>query len=220
MTEQSHSPHDHSPEPEKDQHPPATRPPHEEEGWQDSPLLKLALEAGPLLLFFIANLRLGLIPATSILIVSVLLSLTLSYTFTRHLPLLPIITAIAVLIFGGLTLYFNDPIFIKIKPTILNALFGLTLLGGLVFDKPLLPLVFDAVLDIDDEGWRILSFRWGVFFIFLAILNEIVWRTQTEDFWVSFKVFGTMPLSLLFAFLQLPVIMEHSSSDDDHHDHW
>jgi intracellular septation protein len=192
----------------------------EDEDWRHSPFLKLTLEAGPLLLFFIANMRLGLIPATSILIVSVLLSLALSYAFTRHVPLLPIMTAIAVIIFGGLTLYFNDTLFIKIKPTILNALFGITLLGGLIFNKPLLPLVFDAVLEIDDEGWNILTFRWGLFFIFLAVLNEVVWRTQTEDFWVSFKVFGTMPLSLIFAFLQLPVIMKHSTSRDDHHDHW
>lgn len=202
---------------------PAAPPPapnEEEDDWRHSPLLKVTLEAGPLLLFFIANMRLGLIPATSILIVSVLLSLSLSYAFTRHIPLLPLITAAAVIIFGGLTLYFNDTTFIKLKPTILNGLFGLTLLGGLVFNKPLLPLVFDAVLDIDDEGWRILSFRWGLFFIFLAGLNEVIWRTQTEDFWVSFKVFGTMPLSLIFAFLQLPLIMEHSTSDEDHHDHW
>jgi intracellular septation protein len=192
----------------------------EEDDWRHSPLLKLVLEAGPLLLFFIANMRLGLIPATSILIVSVLLSLALSYALTRHIPLLPIVTAGAVIIFGGLTIYFNDTLFIKIKPTILNALFGLTLLGGLVFDKPLLPLVFDTVIDIDDEGWRILSFRWGLFFIFLAVLNEVIWRTQTEDFWVSFKVFGTMPLSIIFAFLQLPLIMEHSTSDEDHGDHW
>ena len=180
-----------------------------ERGQSENPMLKLALEMGPLAVFFFANYKYGIRIATGALMAGVLVALVLSYTLRGRVPVMPLVTAAAVLIFGGLTFYFDDDLFIKLKPTIVNALFGTILLGGLALGKPLLPLAFDSMLHLDDAGWRKLTLRWGLFFFVLAALNEVVWRTQTSDFWVSFKVFGTMPLTLLFTFLQVPLIMRH-----------
>lgn len=174
-----------------------------------NPMLKLALEMGPLVLFFIVNYRWGIFPATGVLMVGVTLSLVVSWGLTRKLPVMPLVTAVAVLFFGALTFVFHDSLFIKLKPTIVNAIFGAVLLGGLAFNKPLLPVVLDSVLTLDEEGWRKLTLRWGLFFFFLALVNEVVWRTQSESFWVSFKVFGVMPLTLIFALSQTPLILRH-----------
>lgn len=174
-----------------------------------NPVLKLALEFGPLALFFIASARTNLVVATSVLMAGVVVTLVVSYALTRRIPIMPLVTAVAVLVFGGLTLYFDNPVFIKIKPTIVNVIFGTALLGGLAFDKPLLPVVLDVALHLDRDGWVKLTFRWGVFFFFLAALNEIVWRTQTDVFWAGFKVFGTMPITILFALAQVPLILRH-----------
>ena len=179
--------------------------------------LKLALELGPLVLFFFANYKFGIFPATGVLMVSVVVALAVSYTLTKRIPVMPLVTAVAVLLFGGLTFYFNDDHFIKIKPTIVNSIFGATLLGGLAFGKPLLPVVLDSVLKLTDAGWRKLTFRWGLFFFILAALNEIVWRTQGNDFWVSFKVFGIMPLTLLFTLTQVPLIMKYEDKEAGGH---
>jgi intracellular septation protein len=177
-------------------------------------LRKFALELGPLALFFVANYKFGIFTATAVLMAAVLLSLAASLWLTRRLPIMPVVTAVAVLIFGSLTLVLHDDLFIKLKPTIVNCIFGGVLLGGLAFNRPLMPMVFDSVFQLDDAGWRKLTFRWGVFFFVLAGLNEIVWRTQTNDFWVSFKVFGIMPLTILFAMTQVPVIMKHELKRD------
>jgi intracellular septation protein len=174
-----------------------------------NPLLKLALELGPLVLFFLANQRAGLMVATGVFMAAVLAALIVSYGLTRHLPIMPLVSAAVVLVFGGLTLWLNDETFIKLKPTIVNTLFGLVLLGGLWFGRSLLSIVLDSVLHLTDEGWRKLTLRWAVFFFVLAGLNEIVWRTQTNDFWVNFKVFGIMPLTLVFALAQTPLIMRY-----------
>jgi intracellular septation protein len=174
-----------------------------------NPLAKFVLELGPLGLFFLANYKFGIFAATAVLMVSVLVTLAISYHLTRRLPIMPVVTAVAVLFFGSLTLLLHDELFIKLKPTIVNAIFGTALLGGLAFGRPLLPIVLDSVFDIDEEGWRKLTLRWGLFFFFLAALNEIVWRTQSDNFWVTFKVFGIMPLTLLFAVTQVPLIMKH-----------
>lgn len=174
-----------------------------------NPVLKLALEFGPLALFFIASARTNLVVATSVLMAGVVVTLAVSYALTRRIPIMPLVTAVAVLVFGALTLYFDNPVFIKIKPTIVNVIFGTALLGGLAFDKPLLPVVLDVALHLDRDGWVKLTFRWGVFFFFLAALNEIVWRTQTDVFWAGFKVFGTMPITILFALAQVPLILRH-----------
>jgi intracellular septation protein len=173
------------------------------------PAIKLALELGPLALFFVTNYKFGIFPATGVLMVSVLAALAVSYYLTRRLPVMPVVTAVAVTIFGALTFLLHDEIFIKLKPTIVNSLFGVTLLGALAFGKPLLPVVLDSVMHLSEEGWRKLTLRWGIFFFVLAALNEIVWRTQTTDFWAGFKAFGIMPLTVLFALSQVPLIMRY-----------
>ena len=174
-----------------------------------NPGLKLALEMGPLVLFFIANAKYGIFIATGVLMACVIIALAASWFLTRHLPVMPVVTAIAVLFFGALTFFFNDEIFIKLKPTIVNSLFGAILLVALWFGKPLLPVVLDTVLQLTEAGWRILTLRWGIFFFVLAALNELVWRTQSTDFWVTFKVFGIMPLTVIFALCQVPLILKH-----------
>ncbi len=180
-----------------------------------SPGLKFVLELGPLLLFFFTNYKFGIFPATAALMAGVVVALIVSWTLTRHLPIMPMVTAFFVLVFGGLTLALNDALFIKLKPTIVNAIFGGALLSGLAFGKPLLPVVLDSVLQLDETGWRKLTFRWGIFFFVLAALNEVVWRTQTETFWVNFKVFGTMPLTAIFAIAQTPLVLRHQLNPDE-----
>ncbi len=178
-----------------------------------NPFLKLALEIGPLVVFFIANQRAGIFPATGLFMAAVIASLAVSYALTRHLPVMPMVSAVVVLVFGGLTLFLQDELFIKLKPTIVNTMFGAVLLGGLAFGRPLLPLVLDTVFQLTDEGWRKLTFRWAIFFFVLAVLNEVVWRTQTTDFWVNFKVFAIMPLTLAFALAQTPLILRYEAKD-------
>lgn len=186
-----------------------------------NPLLKLALELGPLGVFFFANARgewlaekvpaLGALGgpifiATALFMAALVVSLAVSFAITRTLPVMPFVTGIVVVVFGGLTLWLHDETFIKMKPTIVNTLFGAVLLGGLVFGKSLLGYVFDSVFKLTDEGWRKLTFRWGLFFFVLAILNEIVWRNFSTDAWVNFKVFGIMPLTFLFTLFQVPLL--------------
>jgi intracellular septation protein len=185
-----------------------------------NPLLKLALEVGPLVVFFMANAysdRLGvaqdrrIFAATAVFIVATIVALAVHYALVRKLPIMPLVSGAVVIVFGGLTLWLDDELFIKLKPTIVNTLFGLVLLAGLWFGKPLLAVVLDSVFELTDEGWRKLTFRWAIFFFILAALNEIVWRTQTTDVWVSFKVFGIMPLTVAFALAQTPLLMRHEA---------
>jgi intracellular septation protein len=136
-----------------------------------------------------------------------------SYVLTRHLPVMPLVTAVVVVVFGGLTLALQNETFIKLKPTIIYVLFGAVLLGGLAFRKPLLGMVFDSVFNLTDEGWRKLTLRWALFFFALAILNEIVWRTQPTDVWVSFKVFGVLPLTFVFGALQYPLLQKYAAPE-------
>ena len=180
-----------------------------------NPLVKLGLEFGPLALFFVASARSNLYVATATLMVGVVIALAASYALTGKVPTMPLVTAIAVLFFGGLTFYFDNPMFIKVKPTIVNCLFGTALLGGLAFGKPLLPILLDTAFKLDDDGWKKLTFRWGLFFFVLAALNEVVWRTQSDVFWAGFKVFGTMPITILFALAQVPLIMRHEATDTE-----
>ncbi|MGO4438062.1 septation protein A [Rhizobium sp. RAF56] len=191
------------------------------------PMLKLALELGPLLVFFFANLRgpwliqifpalsnLGgpLFVATALFMAATVLSLGVSKFVLGHLPVMPFVSGIVVLIFGSLSIYLQNETFIKMKPTIVNALFGVTLLGGLAFGRSLLGYVFNAAFQLDAEGWRKLTVRWGIFFLFLAVMNEVVWRNFSDDFWVAFKVWGTMPITIIFTLAQMPLIMKHSVS--------
>jgi intracellular septation protein len=175
-----------------------------------NPILKLTLDVGPLVLFFAANAKIGIYAATGVFMLAVMAALIVSYVMTRHIAVMPVVTAIVVLIFGGLTLVLHNDMFIKLKPTIIYALFAGALFGGLAFRRPLLGMVFDAVFDLTEEGWRKLTWRWALFFVALAVLNEIVWRTQSTDFWVSFKLFGVLPLSLLFGALQYPLLQKYS----------
>jgi len=178
------------------------------------PGLKLALDIGPLILFFAANARFGIYAATAAFMVAVVVALGVSYVLTRHLPVMPMVTAFVVLVFGGLTLVLHDELFIKLKPTIIYVLFGSVLVGGLAFRKPLLGMVFDSVFNLTEEGWRKLTVRWALFFLVLAVLNEIVWRTQTTDFWVSFKLFGVVPLTLLFGALQIRLLTKYEAKEE------
>src|SRR6516165_2186490 len=203
---------------------------------QLNPFLKLALDIGPLLLFFFANARPalflplvgpmlpagivggergGIFVATAVFMAAVVIALAISYALTRHLPIMPLITAVIVLVFGSLTLLLHDELFIKLKPTIIYLLFGAVLLGGLVLGKSLLGTVFDSVFHLTEEGWRKLTLRWALFFFALAVLNEIIWRTQSTDFWVSFKVFGVIPLTFLFAALQFPLMSKYAIPETD-----
>ncbi|XWN30606.1 MAG: septation protein A [Devosia sp.] len=200
--------------------------------------IKFALEMGPLITFFVVNNRavawdLGRLPllsgfdesnlpimaATLAFMIATAIALTISLAVYKHLLVMPLISGVIVLIFGGLTLYLQDDLFIKLKPTIVNLLFAGTLLAGLyIFKRPLLQLVFDSVFQLDAEGWWKLSFRWAMFFLFLAALNEFVWRTFSTDFWVSFKVFGVMPLTIAFTLSQFPLIYRHAIDDEDEDD--
>jgi intracellular septation protein len=197
------------------------RPPNSPTRKEVNPLLKLALELGPLGVFFFANARgewlaeqmpalaaLGgpIFIATALFMAAMVIALAVSLVLTGRLPIMPLITGIFVLAFGGLTLWLQNDTFIKMKPTIVNVLFGSILLGGLAFGRPLLGYVFDSVFKLTDEGWWKLTLRWGIFFFFLALLNEIVWRNFSTDAWVAFKVFGIMPITFLFTLSQLPLL--------------
>lgn len=173
------------------------------------PLLKIAVEAGPLVVFFVANGKWGIFYATGAFMVATAVALIVAWTLDRRLPMVPLVSGTFVLAFGGLTLILQDETFIKLKPTIVNSLFAAILLGGLAFKMSMLKPLFGAVFSLSDLGWRILTFRWAVFFIVLAVLNELVWRTQTTEFWIQFKLFGIMPLTLVFSFAQLPLINRH-----------
>ncbi|KKX27732.1 septation protein A [Rhizobium sp. LC145] len=192
------------------------------------PGLKMALELGPLLVFFFANLRgewllekvpalsaIGgpLLIATALFMVATIISLVISKVVFRHLPVMPFVSGVVVMVFGSLSIWLQDETFIKMKPTIVNSLFGVVLLGGLFFGKSLLGYVFNAAFQLDEEGWKKLTFRWGLFFLFLAVLNEVIWRNFSDDFWVSFKVWGTMPITVAFTLAQMPLIMRHTVSD-------
>lgn len=177
---------------------------------QLNPFLKLAFDLGPLVLFFFANSRYGIFVATGTFMVAVLAALAASFVLTRALPIMPIVTAVIVVVFGGLTLVLHNDVFIKIKPTILYALFGAVLLGGLVFGKSFLGIIFDSLFHLTEEGWRKLTWRWALFFFALAVLNEIVWRNASTNVWVDFKVFGFLPLTFVFGALQYPLLRKYA----------
>ena len=182
-------------------------------------VLKFALDLGPLAVFFIANARADIFVATGAFMVAILVSLAVTYSIERRLPILPVVTAVMVLAFGSLTLILNDETFIKLKPTIANVLIAAALFLGLAIGKPFLKVVLGTVFELNNEGWRKLTWRWAWFFLFLAVLNEIVWRNTSSDVWVNFKVFGIMPLTILFSLSQLPMLQRYKTApvtDADH----
>ena len=183
-----------------------------EPGFDRRQLVKLAIEMGPLFAFLVAYSKSDIITATAVLMAATLLSLAVSRVYLGHVATMPIVTAVLVCIFGGLTVYLQDPQFIKMKPTILYLLCAGVLMGGLAFGKYLIKHVFGEAFHITDEGWRRLTLRWGFFFIALALLNEVVWRNFSEPAWVNFKVFGFLPLTMVFAVAQLGLIKRYDAS--------
>mgnify|MGYP006272647591 CR=1 FL=1 len=188
-----------------------------------SPWLKLLFEIGPLAIFFgafqwfkddpvmIGGVAYdGVVAATALFVPAILLALAGSWLVERHLPRMTLVTAIVVVIFGGLTLVLNDEIFIKMKPTIVNLLFAVGLGVGLAQGRSYLKYLMGEVLPLDDEGWMVFTKRWAFFFLFLALLNELIWRTQSTDFWVSFKTFGNLPLTFAFMASQYPLLKRHA----------
>ena len=203
---------------------------------QLNPFVKLALDLGPLVLFFLANSkpalfspllapfvpaaliageRGGIFVATAVFMIGVLVALVVSYVLIRRLPIMAIVSAVIVTVFGGLTLVLHDETFIKLKPTIIYLMFSGILLGGLLVGKQFLAVVFDSVFHLTPEGWRKLTIRWSLFFLALAALNEIVWRTQSTDLWVNFKVFGVMPLTFIFAAFQYPLMQRYEAKPEE-----
>jgi len=176
--------------------------------------LKPVTEYGPLVAFFAAYWYDGILTATAVIMGATVVSLALSLIFERRIPLMPLITAVVVGVFGGLTIYLEDDTFIKMKPTIVQVAFGVILLTGLAFGRSFLKNLMGSAWAMDDEGWRKLTLRFGMFFLVMAAINEAVWRTQTTDFWVNFKVFGIIGLTLVFAMSQAPLISRHQIDEE------
>ncbi|MCL5776456.1 septation protein A [Limibaculum sp. FT325] len=203
---------------------------------EPSSFLKLALELGPLVVFFLvfrygrelldigplhdlmaratgeaalASASGPLFVATAAFMVAIAASLAASWWLTRRLPRMAVVTGVVVAVFGGLTLWLQDETFIKMKPTIVNGLFAIALGIGLMQGRSYIKYLMGEAIPMDDRGWMIFTRRWAVFFLFMALLNEAVWRTQTTEFWVSFKTFGNLPLTMGFTALQLPLLRRH-----------
>ena len=176
------------------------------------PIIKFATDFGPLLIFFTIyfNNEHDLKVAIPPFIIATLIALIIRYFLEKRIPMVPLVSGILITFFGGLTLYFDNKIFFYMKPTIINLLFAAVLFFGKYFtQKPLLKTFFQNAFDLEDEGWKKLNYRWIGFFLFVALLNEIVWRTQSEIFWVNFKVWGLLPISFLFAVSQIPLMNKY-----------
>lgn len=180
-----------------------------------APLPKLALDLGPLLLFFFANSYGGIYFATGAFMVATVVTLAISYYLIRRFPVMPIFTAVIVMVFGALTLWLHDDTFIKLKPTIIYVIFAAILLFGLATGRPLFQLVLDGAFHMKEEGWKLLTRNWAFFFLAMAVVNEFVWRSFTTDQWVTFKTFGFLPLTVVFALLQAPIMARYAIKDPD-----
>ena len=172
-------------------------------------IYKLFIDIGPLAVFFVFYTRSGLQASIMPFMIATVIAVLFSYILEKKIPIMPTVGAGIVLIFGGLTIYFDNEVFFKMKPTIINILFAAILWVGVIINKPLLKILLGAAIKLEDEGWKILTQRWVAFFIALAILNEIVWRTQSTDIWVNFKVFGILPITFIFTMTQFPLIKKY-----------
>jgi len=181
-------------------------------------LVKLAVEIGPLAVFFIANGKAGIFSATMAFMVAISVALVVAWMFERRIPTLPLVTGIVVMVFGGLTLWLQDETFIKLKPTIVNACFALAIFTGLALKRNYVKTVMGAMMNMDDEGWRKLAWRWAFFFVAMALVNEAVWRNFSTDIWVNFKVFGFLPITFVFAMLQVPMMSKHAIEEEGEKD--
>lgn len=164
------------------------------------------IEAGPLAAFVLVLARGGIYWATGAFMAATVVALAASYILERRVPIMPLVGGVFVLFFGGLTLYLQDETFIKVKPTLVNALFAVTLFGGLATGRPLLKPVFGAAFQLSDDGWRKLTWRWALFFVLMAATNEAVWRNFSTEFWAWFKLAGFLPMTFVFALAQVPLI--------------
>ena len=174
---------------------------------------KIIIDIGPLAVFFIFYIRTDLQSAILPFMIATVIAVLFSYIMQKKIPVMPTVGAIIILVFGGLTIYFDNEVFFKMKPTIINLLFAAILYGGIVLNKPLLRYLLGAALKLQDKGWSILTKRWIAFFIALAILNEIIWRTQSTDIWVNFKVFGILPITFIFTLTQFTIIKKFQIKD-------
>ncbi len=182
----------------------------DKERTEEHPALRLSLDLGPLILFFAINALYGIFVATAFFMVAIVIALITSRLLTGKFAKMPLVTAAFVIVFGGLTIYLQDETFIKIKPTVIYCLFAAILMGGLAVNRIFLQSVLGEVFELSGTGWRLLTYRWAGFFIFLALLNEAVWRSVSTDTWVSFKVFGLVPLTLIFAAMQAGLMQKHA----------
>ncbi|MHB1204518.1 MAG: septation protein A [Rhodospirillaceae bacterium] len=178
------------------------------------PLLKLALELGPLAVFFVVNSSRGIYAGTAVFMAATVIALAVSYAIARTIPVMPLVTGVFVVVFGGLTLYLANDVFIKLKPTIVNLTFAAILFIGLRTRRLFIKLVLESALQLTERGWIILTRAWIGYFLVLAAINEIVWRTTSTDTWVTFKVFGIMPLTLLFSAATVPIMLRHALQTD------
>ncbi len=178
-------------------------------------LIKLGIEAGPLVVFLVVNARAGLFEGTAAFMVATVIALIAGWLLERRLPIIPLVSGGFIFVFGGLTLYLADELFIKIKPTIVNLLFAVILTGGLMFGRSFLQVALGSAFQLTSHGWRVLTLRWSGFFVFMALLNEIVWRNYATDIWINYKLFGAMPLTIVFALSQTPFLLRHQIATDE-----
>tara|TARA_Y100000590_G_scaffold156108_1_gene179462 strand:- start:203 stop:742 length:540 start_codon:yes stop_codon:yes gene_type:complete len=174
---------------------------------------KLLIDVGPLAVFFIFYTRSDLKSAILPFMIATIISVIFSYILEKKIPIMPTVGAFIILIFGGLSIYFNNEVFFKMKPTIINFLFAAILYAGIIYKKLFLKYLLGSALKLENLGWEILTKRWISFFLALGILNEIIWRTQSTDIWVNFKVFGILPLTFIFTIFQFPIIKKYQIED-------
>ena len=174
---------------------------------------KIIIDIGPLAIFFIFYTRGNLQSAILPFMIATVIAVLFSYIIDKKIPIMPTVGAAIILVFGGMTIYFDNEVFFKMKPTIINFLFAIVLYGGQILNKSLLKYLLGSALKLQDEGWKILTKRWIGFFIALAILNELIWRTQSTDLWVNFKVFGILPITFIFTMTQFSLIKKYHIED-------